>query len=149
MIAFAWIGMLVELALGQSTYAAPLPAYVREGDRVEQSFRGYRDRLNQFYTTLHSTIAHDIPGLLSELQEAPPQPVVYGYQLLPKIVPNASAEHKTVTAFSYSWPITQGYIDGEGIKLERLETQMQLALKATGVAKSSLLLSLIISNKAL
>jgi hypothetical protein len=149
MIAIAWIGMLVGLAVGQSAPASSAPAYVREGDRVEQEFRNYSKKLDKFYSELQSTIKRDIPGMLPQLQEAPPQPVVYGYQLLPRIVANAPADRKPVTSFSYSWPITRGYVEGEGIKLERAEAQVQLALKATGVTKSALLLSLINSYKEL
>jgi len=141
--------MFLGLAVSQSAPANSVPAYVREGDRVEQSFRSYREKLNTFYGGLHSTIQHDIPGLLTELQEAPPQPVIYGYQLLPQIVANSAADHKPVTNFSYSWPITQGYIDGEGIKLERAEDQLQQASKATGLVKSALMLSVINSYKDL
>jgi hypothetical protein len=146
---FAWLGIVLTLAAVQNPPTAIPPAYVREGDRVEQQFRAYRDRLEQFHTVLLTTIQRDIPLLQSELREAPPQPVVYGYQLLPRIVDNAFGEARPVTSFTYSWPITRGYIDGEGIKLDRAEAEMQLAEKATGVAKSTLILSLIGSYKSL
>jgi hypothetical protein len=146
---FAWLGIVLTLAAVQNPPTAIPPAYVREGDRVEQRFRAYRDRLEQFHTVLLTTIQRDIPLLQSELREAPPQPVVYGYQLLPRIVDNAFGEARPVTSFTYSWPITRGYIDGEGIKLDRAEAEMQLAEKATGVAKSTLILSLIGSYKSL
>jgi hypothetical protein len=146
---FAWIGILLTLVAGQTPPTAIAPAYVREGDRVEQTFRAYRDRLEKFHTELLTTIQRDIPLLQSELREAPPQPVVYGYQLLPRIVDNAFGEARPVTSFTYSWPITRGYIDGEGIKLDRAEAEMQLAEKSTGVAKSTLILSLIGSYKSL
>jgi len=149
MVAIAWIGMLVGLAVGQAAPASSAPAFVREGDRVEQEFRNYRNKLDKFHGELQATIKRDIPGMLSQLEEAPPQPVVYGYQLVPRIVANAAVDRKPVTSFSYSWPITRGYIDGEGIKLERAQAQMQLALRATGVTKSALLLSLINSYKEL
>ncbi len=151
MIALGWIGMLLGFALSQApvTATANPPAYVREGDRVEQEFRNYRDRLNKFYLALRETIARDIPQMLPELQDAPPQPVVYGYQLLPRIVPNDAMLRKPVATFSYSWPITRGYVDGEGIKLDRLEPQLQPASQATGVARAALLLSLIDSYKEL
>jgi hypothetical protein len=145
----AWIGIVFTLAAGQIIPAYSPPAYVREGDRVEQEFRAYRDRLEKFHTALLTTIQRDIPLLQSELREAPPQPVVYGYQLLPRIVDNAFGEARPVTSFNYSWPITRGYINGEGIKLDRTEAEMQLAEKATGVAKSTLILSLIGSYKSL
>ncbi len=146
---FAWIAIVLGLAAGQIAPATSRPAYVREGDRVEQEFRTYRNRLEKFHTALQTTIQRDIPVLQSELREAPPQPVIYGYQLLPRIVDNASGQTRPVTSFSYSWPITRGYINGEGIKLDRAEAEMQLADKATGVAKSALILSLIGSYKNL
>jgi hypothetical protein len=146
---FAWLGIVLILAAGQTAPATSVPAYVREGDRVEQEFRAYRDRLEQFHTSLLTSIQRDIPALQSELREAPPQPVIYGYQLLPRIVDNAFGEAQPVTTFSYSWPITRGYINGEGIKLDRAEAEMQLAEKATGLAKSTLILSLIGSYKNL
>jgi hypothetical protein len=140
----AWLTIVLSLAAGQLP-----PAYVREGDRVEQEFRTYRDRLENFHTALLTTIQRDMPLLQSELREAPPQPVVYGYQLLPRIVDNAPGGARPVTSFTYSWPITRGYINGEGIKLDRAEAEMQQADKATGVAKSALILSLIGSYKNL
>src|SRR3954463_211943 len=134
---------------GQLAPANSPPAYVREGDRVEQEFRAYRDRLEKFHNVLLTTIQRDIPLLQSELREPPPQPVVYGYQLLPRIVDNALSETRPVSSFTYSWPMSRGYITGEGIKLDRAEAELQLADKSTGVAKSSLILSLIGSYKNL
>ena len=152
MFGIAWIGMLLGLIAGQArpqAQAGTSPAYVQEGDRVEQEFRAYRDRLDKFYLSLRTAIERDIPILLTELQEAPPQPVVYGYQLLPHIADNGPLDHKPVATFSYSWPITRGYIEGEGIKLDRILPAMQQASSATGVAKSALTLSLISSYKEL
>jgi hypothetical protein len=146
---FAWLALVLAFAAGQIAPPTARPAYVREGDRVEQEFRTYRDRLERFHSVLLATIQRDIPLLRSELREPPPQPVVYGYQLLPRIVDNAFGETRPVTSFTYSWPITRGYINGEGIKLDRAEAEMQLAEKATGVAKSTLILSLIGTYKNL
>jgi len=140
---FTWLALVLALAAGQTVPRTDRPAYVREGDRVEQEFRTYRDRLERFHSTLLAIIQRDIPLLQSELREPPPQPVVYGYQLLPRIVDNAFGQARPVTSFAYSWPITRGYINGEGIKLDRAEAEMQLAEKSTGVAKSTLILSLI------
>src|SRR5262245_61279461 len=109
---FALLGLVLTLATPQVAPASSSPAYVREGDRVEQVFRQYRDRLEKFHTALLTSILRDTPRLQSELSEAPPQPVVYGYQLLPRIVNNALGESRPVTTFTYSWPITRGYIEG-------------------------------------
>src|SRR5215471_7698196 len=152
---FRWIAFIAAFAAGQAnpgtlaTSQDQRPPFVREGDRVEQKFRTYRDRLDVFHKTLQTMIARDLPVLLPELEGAPPQPVVFGYQLLPRIVENAPAEHKPVASFSYSWQITEGYIDGEGIKLDRAMDEYQQSLKATGVAKSGLVLSLISTYKTL
>ncbi|HET9129563.1 MAG TPA: hypothetical protein VFO86_01370 [Terriglobia bacterium] len=146
---FAWFGLVLTLTAGQLTPPNLAPAYVREGDRVEQVFREYRDRLEKFHTILLTMIRRDAPLLESELSEAPPQPVVYGYQLLPRIVDDAIGESHPVTSFTYSWPITRGYITGEGVKLDRAEAELQLAEKASGTAKPIFLGSLIGSYRDL
>jgi hypothetical protein len=64
-------------------------------------------------------------------------------------VDNAFGETRPVTTFTYSWPITRGYIEGEGIKLDRAEAELQQAEKTNGVAKSTFILSLIGSYKSL
>jgi len=115
------MALLLALAIGQTQ---DIPAYVREGERVEREFRAYRDRLANFYGMLREAVAREAPGLLHCLQDAPPQPVVYGYQLLPRIVRDPQApESAPVRTFSYSWPITQGYVDGESEKLRRIENE--------------------------
>ncbi len=152
---FRWVALIAAFAAGQVNpgtlppSTGQMPAYVREGDRVEQKFRAYRERLDGFHKTLQTMIARDLPVLLPELEGAPPQPIVFGYQMLPRIVENAPAEHKPVISFSYSWPITEGYIDGEEIKLDRAMDEYQQSLKATGVTKSGLVLSLITTYKTL
>lgn len=149
MLVIGWIGIMLGLVAGQASQAAAPPAYVREGDRVEQEFRTYRDKLDKFHETLRGNLQRDIPALLTELEDAPPQPVVYGYQLLPHIVDNGPLDRKPVSTFSYSWPITRGYIDGEGIKLERALAELQQATQSTGIAKSAMMLSLIAEYKDL
>src|SRR6185436_10523556 len=62
------------------------PPYLRQGDRIEQEFRDYHTRLNDFYKTLRETLERDAPELVSSLEGEPPRPVVYGYNLLPKLV---------------------------------------------------------------
>ena len=51
-----WITLLVALQNVQSDEALP---YVREGDRVEQVFREYRESLTTFYNTLRSAAERD------------------------------------------------------------------------------------------
>jgi hypothetical protein len=123
----AWIPLIVTLWTGAQTEDPP--AYVREGDRIEQEFRVYRERLSQFFDVLRGLIQRQpqtVRVQLPPLQTAPPPPVVYGYGVLPQIV-EAPADGKIepVTVFSYSWPITDGYIAGETVKLERAEAELR------------------------
>jgi hypothetical protein len=111
------------------------PAYVREGDRIEQQFRTYRDRLNGFFTALRTQIQQQPPavrGQLPPLQDAPPPAVAYGYGMLPRIIdPPADGKLEPVAVFSYSWPITEGYISGETIKLELAEAELSKVASST------------------
>ncbi|PYS20560.1 MAG: hypothetical protein DMG11_29215 [Acidobacteria bacterium] len=52
-----WIGIVLTLWTGQTDER---PAYVREGDRIEQQFRAYRDRLNQFLQSLRGAVRQTI-----------------------------------------------------------------------------------------
>src|SRR5262245_16087624 len=104
--------LLLSVWTGQSE---DRPAYAREGDRVEQEFRAYRDRLNQFFMSLRSLIeqqpsaASTLPRL--QLQDAPPSTAArFGFGMLPRIVDTPPAVVPPVSAFSYSWPITEGYL---------------------------------------
>jgi hypothetical protein len=121
-----WIPLLFLLWTGGQTEDPP--AYVREGDRIEQEFRAYRERLNRFFDELRGVIQQQTPAVrvqLPPLQDAPPRPVVYGYGVLPRIVDPPAGGLEPVTVFSYSWPITEGYISGETIKLERAEAELR------------------------
>jgi hypothetical protein len=99
------------------------PPYVREGDRVEARLRGHRESLAEFRESLRAAIAKNLrreeaEPLLGQMSEAPPQTGVYGYQILPRIA-EAPAEAATPSSFTYSWAVTEGYIDGETQKLDR------------------------------
>jgi hypothetical protein len=116
--------LLLALWTGQSDEIQP---YAREGDRVEQEFRVYRDRLNAFFASLRSMIDRQpasTTAVLPRLQQQDAPPIVnarYGYAVLPRIVDAPPPVNPPVSAFSYSWPITEGYIAGENIKLDQIE----------------------------
>src|SRR5438874_13375505 len=118
----ASLSILLALWTGQSDGQ---PAYAREGERVEQEFRAYRDRLNAFFTSLRSLIDQQSASAAATLprlqqQDAPPPATVrFGYGVLPRIVDSLPPANPPVSVFSYSWPITDGYIAGENIKIER------------------------------
>ena len=133
--------LLFALALVQ----AP-PAYVREGNRVEQQFHSYRDRLARFFEDLRASIQRDLPPdeaapLLRQLEQAPPPVGIYGYQLVPRIV-EIPQPPTPIRSISYSWPVTEGYIRSEGTKLDFARANLSRVAVATLEEKLSLLASL-------
>ncbi len=94
--------------------------YVQRGDRAERQFRLYTDRLDTFRQLLRETIASAAPDLLPELdrEDPPPEPGVYGYQLLPAIVEESDARRRSISTFSYSWEATERYIENEARRLD-------------------------------
>lgn len=117
MLVVRWFGLLLTI---WSLQGGATPAYVTSGDGVEQQFHAYRSRLAEFRTSLRVLVAEGAPDLLEALADAPPRAVVYGYQILPSIV-NATpgGSSVSVSSFTYSWPTTEVYVDGESEKLAR------------------------------
>jgi hypothetical protein len=112
------IALVGSLLIGQGDP----PPYVTAGDHVETAFRTHRDALERFFSTLRAVVAREAPQLLPKFQDPPPEPVRFGYGLLPRIVREFESDsHQRVSSFSYSWPITLEYIDGETQKLARVE----------------------------
>src|SRR5947208_8872718 len=103
--------------------AASMPPYVRRGDEVEARYRAYRDRLQRFHEMLSARAKRDAPALFATLEAASPKPVLHGYQILPKLVPDAPPPSERPRAKSswYSWPWTEQLIDRDRQKLERME----------------------------
>ena len=133
--------LLFALALVQAQ-----PAYVREGVRVEQQFHSYRDRLARFFEDLRASIQRDLPPdeaapLLRQLEQAPPQVGIYGYKLVPRIV-EIPQPPTPIRSFSYSWPVTEGYIRSEGTKLDLARANLSRVAAATREEKLSLFASL-------
>src|SRR5438034_583115 len=83
-------------------------------------------------------------------QDAPPPAAArFGYGVLPRIVDTPPAGNPPVSVFSYSWPITDGYIAGENIKLDRAEADLQGAGSASADAKTALIGDLILEYRKL
>ncbi len=103
------------------------PAYEREGDRVEQEFRLYQQKLSTFFALLRDLIEQQTVNVqLPRLQDLPPAPVLYGHGALPRIVDAPPAgSSPPVATFSYSWPVTERYIKNEEIKLELVKEDCQ------------------------
>src|SRR5207244_1322295 len=83
--------LLLALWTGQ---ADERPAYAREGERVEQEFLAYKERLVAFFITLRGLVDQQpasatLPRL--QTQDAPPPAVIrYGYGVLPQIIDTPS-----------------------------------------------------------
>lgn len=118
----SWLWPVAALTFWTFQAAAP-PAYVVEGDRVEAEFRVYREELNRFYVSLREIVGREAPGLMPDLTEdPPPEPVVYGYGLLPPVGPDpetALPQSDSPLFRSYSWPLTAQYVDVERERIER------------------------------
>jgi hypothetical protein len=123
------------------------PAYVREGDRVEQRFRAHRDRLTLFFQELRAAVQRDAPAseaapLLRRLQDAPPQTNRWGYQMLPRIVEIAQPP-TPIANFSYSWGVTDSYVTGETTRLDNAHADLARLTVAGANDKLPLLADLV------
>jgi hypothetical protein len=141
---------IIVLALSFLTVQADeRPAYAREGDRVEQEFLAERDQLTNFYATLRGLLGQQPTGVTAALPPLQPQDAPsaagsrFGYGKLPNLVDLARTPAPPVSVFSYSWPITEGYIAGERVKIDRAEESLHQAAAAPEEAKSKIISSLI------
>ena len=144
--------LVLPLLTRQSDERAP---YLREGDRIEQEFRTYRDRLNAFFTLLRSMIEQQPPGTTAALprlqqQDAPPPASSrYGYGVLPRLIDGPPPANPPVSVFSYSWPITDGYIAGENIKLDQAESMLRNLPSVSSEEKTPFISNLILEYRRL
>ena len=146
------LALLLVVWTGQSD---DRPPYVREGDRVEQEFVGYRERLAAFFTVLRSMIDQQPPGTaaaLPQLQQQDAPPAVnsrYGFGMLPRIVDTPLPARPPVSVFNYSWPITDGYIAGEKIKLDQADASLRNLSNVSSEEKSAAIRNLILEYRKL
>jgi len=152
-MSLAPLTLLLALWLGQTTEPPP---YAREGDRVEQEFRVYRDRLNAFFNSLRGIVGQQpasTTSLLPPLQQQDAPPVAaaarYGFGILPRIVEAPPPANPPVSVFSYSWPITDGYINGEKIKLDQIEGEIRSMSSGSNQPNSAQISSLILEYRKL
>jgi hypothetical protein len=122
-----WLGLLLLLPAFQRTEVA----YLLRGDLVAKVFADYHEKLNTFYKDLRTTIQTEAPDLEDKLESEPPHPAVFGYQLVPKLVDEpAENDPRQPESREYSWPITEGYIQNESIKLGLVEKAFAYAKRA-------------------
>jgi hypothetical protein len=146
------LALLLTLWIGQSD---DRPPYEREGDRVEQSFQAYRNRLNAFFTVLKMTIDQQSASTTATLprlqqQDAPPGVSSrYGYGILPRLVEAPPPANPPVSVLNYSWPITDGYIAGENIKLDQAEANLRSVSGSSIEDKTPVISNLILEYRKL
>jgi hypothetical protein len=151
----ASLTLIMSLWAGQTAEPA---AYAREGDRIEQEFRAYRERLNSFFTLLRGLIDQQPASTTATLPRLQPQdapaPVNsrFGFGMLPRIVDALPAANPPISVFNYSWPITDGYIAGENVKLGQAEAQLRnvsTGSSGSGASKTDLIGNLILDYRKL
>jgi hypothetical protein len=119
-------------ASGATPAASSRPPYLQRGDEVEARYRSYRQRLEHFFENFGAQIEIDAPDLHAKLRAARPVAVPYGYGILPKVVPDPPRTKRLrITSVSYSWRRTDGFIDRDLARLEKLETRLSHASPAT------------------
>jgi hypothetical protein len=103
-----------------------VPPYVRRGDEVEARYRAYRERLERFYDRFALLLKKDEPDLYEKLKSAHPKPVVHGYQVLPRIIPDPPkpATPPRAISTSFSWRRTEGFLDVDTARLGALEESL-------------------------
>lgn len=111
------------------TSAAPSPQpFIKRGDAVEQRYDAYTKKLEVFYARLSAMLKTEAPALFKKLKGTPPQTMRWGYQVLPRLLPDrtqarSNAEQKPESQ-AYSWPITDKYLDNEIPKLKEAEEKL-------------------------
>lgn len=106
--------------------SSPAPAYVRRGDRAESRYRAYRERLERFHQLLSKRVEEIGRDLIPKLKAVAPKATSHGYQILPKLVPDAPAplQQPRAKSSNYSWPWTEQLIDREMEKMKGLEAEL-------------------------
>jgi hypothetical protein len=123
-----------DSAAPASATPSPRPAYLQRGDETEERYQAYRARLQRFFETLDARVAEDAPDLRPSL--VPPAPVPYGYQILPRLVPDPPRRSRSrIVSGSYSWRRTESYIDGGRARLDALGLRLGEAAHLAGEAR--------------
>ncbi len=119
--------MVALIGTAQAATELPAaPAYIQRGDQVEARSRRYRERLERFHEKLAARVEQRARDLLPKLKAAAPAPVRHGYQILPRLVPDAPPPHERPRARSawYSWPWTEQMIEREMQKIQQVEAEL-------------------------
>ena len=100
--------------------------WLARGNEIEAAYKAYWERLQRLYATLTAMLEKEALDLIPRLKKAEPKPVVHGYQVLPKLIPDEPKPSTPPRArvAVYSWPWTGAMIDREVKKIESLEADL-------------------------
>ena len=135
----------------QAAPAAALPEpWAARAVEVEAVYKTYQERLGRFYASLNLLLKAEAPDLIPPSEKAP-APVVHGYQILPKIVPNAAppAQRPRAEVRSFSWPWTRAMIGRESEKLAAVEADLARVQTAPAPDRRALYVKLAAAYAAL
>ena len=107
-------GPEVRTATLQENRDGSAPAFARRGDQVEKRYRSFVARLSDLHENLLAILPSQAPDLIPLLTPEPPEPLPFGYQMLPKWVadlPSTADKPAPPAPVSYSWRRTEGFID--------------------------------------
>lgn len=101
--------------------------YLQRGDKVENRYVAHRGELEKFFHALHERLEKEAPELLPKVE--PPAPVPFGYQILPKLLPDPVTRPgpSAIHLSPFSWPRTDTLIDRGHALLAALETRLDKA----------------------
>jgi hypothetical protein len=98
------------------------PPHIGRGNRVARHYDAYSRQLAQYHASLARALKEMAPELLVHLQ--PREPILHGYQILPRITVDAGAAKYVNLIAAYSWPWTDHLIDGEQRNISRSEAEL-------------------------
>jgi hypothetical protein len=126
-VAAALLGASSPAAAQSQAQAEPArPAYLARGDQVDARYQAYRARLDDLHRALAARLTAEAPDLLARLDPKPPEPVVHGYQIVPRLGADAKrpATPGRAKSVSYSWPWTDRMITREVDKIAGLDAEL-------------------------
>ena len=116
--------VIVSLLAGGVCDAQARAPYVQRGDELEKRDSLYRADLQTFYRWLQNRVKHDAPDLLPKIE--PPAPVPYGYQIIPKLLPDKPRRtaNAPVRLSPFSWKRTGELLTRDRAKLDSMNLRL-------------------------
>ncbi|MGH8545826.1 MAG: hypothetical protein ACREX3_19815, partial [Gammaproteobacteria bacterium] len=121
---------------------------IHRGDRVEKRYQAYSKLLARYYESLLSAVKDNAPDLLEHFQA--PDPIPYGYQILPGITYAALPEERLGgRAVSYSWPWTDRLINSARREIFRAIAELHRAGAVASLRSKAILERLVLDYRSM